>query len=344
MNIGNVIKRYRQELGFTQEEVAKRLGVTTPAVNKWENGNTQPDISLIAPIARLFGITTDTLLSFKDDLTDEEVNFFIKYLEDHFNDKPFEQLFTEAADKIKEYPSCDKLKWNIASMLDAWLMFYPLPEGDKYDSQIYDWFSQLLDSEVDNIKKGAALSLYRFYYKKEEYNEAEIYLAYLSEDDPERKSLHADILSKTGRTEEAFRKHEAILLKHISDMQITLSSLYTMYKEQGNMEMTHKIVDKQCGLAELFEMGKYHAAAPAISLAEHEKDVEETEHLMRMIIDNTDSAFGYTESDLFSHVGFEIYQSSFVKKLKDDVIERFKDENVFGYMKGNEFWEKLRQQ
>ena len=59
MNIGNVIKRYRQELGFTQEEVAKRLGVTTPAVNKWENGNTQPDISLIAPIARLFGITTD---------------------------------------------------------------------------------------------------------------------------------------------------------------------------------------------------------------------------------------------------------------------------------------------
>lgn len=38
MNIGNVIKKYRKELGYTQEEMAKRLGVTTPAVNKWENG------------------------------------------------------------------------------------------------------------------------------------------------------------------------------------------------------------------------------------------------------------------------------------------------------------------
>lgn len=38
MNIGCVIKKYRKELGITQEEMANRLGVTTPAVNKWENG------------------------------------------------------------------------------------------------------------------------------------------------------------------------------------------------------------------------------------------------------------------------------------------------------------------
>ena len=41
MNIGNVIKKYRKELGYTQEEMADRLGVTTPAVNKWENGVSQ---------------------------------------------------------------------------------------------------------------------------------------------------------------------------------------------------------------------------------------------------------------------------------------------------------------
>ena len=41
MNIGNVIKKYRKELGYTQEEMANRLGVTTPAVNKWENGVSQ---------------------------------------------------------------------------------------------------------------------------------------------------------------------------------------------------------------------------------------------------------------------------------------------------------------
>ena len=37
MDIGVVIKKYRKEAGMMQEEMANRLGVTTPAVNKWEN-------------------------------------------------------------------------------------------------------------------------------------------------------------------------------------------------------------------------------------------------------------------------------------------------------------------
>ena len=53
MDIGSVIKKYRKDIGLTQEEMANRLGVTTPAVNKWENGNSNQDIELLAPIARL---------------------------------------------------------------------------------------------------------------------------------------------------------------------------------------------------------------------------------------------------------------------------------------------------
>lgn len=41
MDIGVVIKKYRKEAGMTQEETANRLGVTTPAVNKWENSNSK---------------------------------------------------------------------------------------------------------------------------------------------------------------------------------------------------------------------------------------------------------------------------------------------------------------
>ncbi|WP_148511407.1 helix-turn-helix domain-containing protein, partial [Hungatella hathewayi] len=59
MQPGEVIRKYRKNKDMTQEEMAKRLGVTAPAVNKWENGNALPDITLLAPIARLLGITTD---------------------------------------------------------------------------------------------------------------------------------------------------------------------------------------------------------------------------------------------------------------------------------------------
>ena len=75
MDIGVVIKKYRKEAGMTQEEMANRLGVTTPAVNKWENSNSKPDIELLAPIARLLDISLDTLLSFHE----KKVMYQVKY-------------------------------------------------------------------------------------------------------------------------------------------------------------------------------------------------------------------------------------------------------------------------
>lgn len=38
MPISKVIQERRKALGLTQEQIAEYLGVTTPAVNKWEKG------------------------------------------------------------------------------------------------------------------------------------------------------------------------------------------------------------------------------------------------------------------------------------------------------------------
>ena len=46
---GSFIKQLRKEKDMTQEEMARRLGVTAPAVNKWESGASAPDIALLAP-------------------------------------------------------------------------------------------------------------------------------------------------------------------------------------------------------------------------------------------------------------------------------------------------------
>ena len=80
MQIGDMIRKYRTAQNMTQEEMAYRLGVTTPAVNKWENGKTLPDIGLLAPIARLLDTDIDTLLSFHEELTTEEINGYIQEL------------------------------------------------------------------------------------------------------------------------------------------------------------------------------------------------------------------------------------------------------------------------
>jgi len=50
MNIGNTIKNYRKKCGLTQEQVAVAVGVSKPAVSKWESSNAYLDITLLAPL------------------------------------------------------------------------------------------------------------------------------------------------------------------------------------------------------------------------------------------------------------------------------------------------------
>lgn len=61
--IGTKIADYRKTKGITQENLAGKLGVTAQAVSKWENDISSPDIQLLVPLAKIFGITTDELLS-----------------------------------------------------------------------------------------------------------------------------------------------------------------------------------------------------------------------------------------------------------------------------------------
>ncbi|SHH38607.1 DNA-binding transcriptional regulator, XRE-family HTH domain [Anaerosphaera aminiphila DSM 21120] len=45
--IGETIRVLRKNKGVTQEQLAEILEVSTPAVSKWENSQTYPDISLL---------------------------------------------------------------------------------------------------------------------------------------------------------------------------------------------------------------------------------------------------------------------------------------------------------
>lgn len=59
------IRAERCRGGYTQEELAGRLGVTKAAVSKWECGQSAPDIALLPKLASLFSITLDELLGYE---------------------------------------------------------------------------------------------------------------------------------------------------------------------------------------------------------------------------------------------------------------------------------------
>lgn len=62
MTIGERIKTLRKKKDLTQEKVADFLCVSYQAVSKWECGLSSPDLTLVVPLAKLLGVTTDELL------------------------------------------------------------------------------------------------------------------------------------------------------------------------------------------------------------------------------------------------------------------------------------------
>lgn len=57
------LKTLRKEAGLTQEEVAKKLGISRPAYTYWEKGEKKPTPDKLTQIANLFGVSTDYLLN-----------------------------------------------------------------------------------------------------------------------------------------------------------------------------------------------------------------------------------------------------------------------------------------
>ena len=60
---GAVIKELREKHQFTQAELAKKLNISDKTVSKWETAKGYPDISLLEPIAKIFGISVTELIS-----------------------------------------------------------------------------------------------------------------------------------------------------------------------------------------------------------------------------------------------------------------------------------------
>ena len=60
---GAVIKELREKKGMTQAELAECLSVSDKTISKWETAKGYPDISLLEPLANVFGVSITELIS-----------------------------------------------------------------------------------------------------------------------------------------------------------------------------------------------------------------------------------------------------------------------------------------
>lgn len=70
MILADKIITLRKKNGWSQEELAEKVGVSRQAISKWESAQSVPDLDKILRMSEIFGVTTDFLL--KDEMETEE--------------------------------------------------------------------------------------------------------------------------------------------------------------------------------------------------------------------------------------------------------------------------------
>lgn len=117
INIGIIIAARRKEKGLTQEELADYVGVSKPAVSKWESGQSYPDIMLLPILAAFFNTSVDELLGYEAQMTKEDVRKLYHRLANAFANEPFDKIHAECMEYIKKYHSCWNLLFSMAQLL-----------------------------------------------------------------------------------------------------------------------------------------------------------------------------------------------------------------------------------
>lgn len=344
MSLGKVIRKYRKNRNLTQEEMAGRLGVTASAVNKWENENSYPDITLLAPIARLLNISLDTLLSFREDLTTEEINEIVCEADSKLKEESYDEAFLWAKKKLEQYPNCEDLILNIAIIFDAQRIVHEVSNKAEYDDYLCSLYVRVLDSDDETIRIRAADSLVGFYMRKKQYDKAEKYLEYFSIQNPERKRKQAQIYAETGRVKEAYKAYEELLFSDYQRVSMELHGMYILALQDNDRKRAHRLVDKQKELARCFEMGKYYEISSGLELATLEKDTESVVTIMEEMLSCVEQIGDFRKSQLYEHMEFKEIREDYMAEVKENLLKCFCDEESFGFLKNDERWQRLVKQ
>ena len=73
IEIADRLVKLRKKYGYSQEELADKLGLSRQAVSKWERAEASPDTDNLICLAKLYGVSLDELLA-----TDEDIDTIVQ--------------------------------------------------------------------------------------------------------------------------------------------------------------------------------------------------------------------------------------------------------------------------
>ena len=257
----------------------------------------------MAPIARLLGITTDMLLSYKEDLSDKEINRLLETVIQKIKSEGYAAAYLWAEKKIQEYPNCGKFILMMVQTLDNYRYIVRVEEPEQYDKKIYDIYMRFLDSSNDSFSQTAAMSLFYFAMQRQNYDVAQKCIDKIPKKSVNPKHMQAMLFQARGEREKAYKSFEELAYSGYVDISIGLNGIQGLSRADGNSEKAERMEQKLKALMEIMEIGVYIDTS-GMKEAIETKDKEVIFDILSKLVLNIKNKYFLEESELYSHMSF----------------------------------------
>ena len=345
MPMNMVIQERRKELGLTQEQVAKYLNVSIPAVSKWEKGRPNPDISLLPPLARLLEIDLNTLFCFQEDISQQEIECLCKKITTLVQAEGMEAGFKSARQKICEYPHNETLLHCLTFLLDGLLIMSGLPSEEMcpYDDILVTWYQQLAKSNDSKISNSANYMMVSRFIRKGDYGTAQEILDLMPDKEDmisslaDKQMLQINIYQHQGRTEEAAKDLQSALLMTLNKLQMLLYKLIDTELLSGEMQTAKSIAEKASRMAELFDLWEYSSFVAPLQIAGAEKNADECICILRKMLKTMLTPWDMGNSPLFHRIA----KTSTPKQMLPVLLSELESDSAYDFLQSCDEFKEL---
>lgn len=347
MRISETIKARRKELNLTQEQVADCLGVTAPAVHKWEKGVSFPDVSLLPALARLLNMDMNTLFSFEKELTEQEINLFSNEVIGIIQKEGYQAGYDLVMQKVWQFPGCAPLLYTMGALLEGALTLFGEENREKYEERIAYMYERAAELGEGSVRDNANYMLILKYIREKEYKKAEEMLERLP-DAPvmpmEKQMLKATLFINQDRPQEAIHILEERIWNAANAINTTLGTLMNCFWKIGDEERAQFTVQKMKETVEVFGLWDYGTYLADYEAAVHDKKKEKALLSLRHMLDAMGNPWKIADFPLYADIFQKNGESEGRKLIRSSMIESIRKENGLdgeGFLKGDADLERL---
>ena len=342
MRIGEIIREKRKEQFLTQEQLADLLGVSAPAVHKWEKGTTYPDITTLPALARVLKTDLNTLLSFQEDLTDEEITRFVGELKGMIEAQSYDAAFQRAMDQIHQYPNCEKLIYSVVFFLDGVSAIYDIPDSDDYTDRLMPFYERLSRSETPVVRDAALTMRIAYYRNRKEFGQAAALIEELPTSGIDKEEQLAVLYAQQENYPEARKLWESRILRSTSQIQTALTGLMDIAIREGREQDARFLAETAERVLEQLSVNRWIPYVPKLELATRLQDRAGCLDALQKIL----PAISQLPKDgpLFRSVsgGNPESVAAIVRQLRGKILHNLQHDEEFAFFRGSPEYEQLR--